>query len=151
MKVINLIILITIYHNIQSGKVNEKYHLSSQIIEEIKDLNSNITDLYEHLNDFKNNSLKDIDKNNFYDSIDQSLFNIKRFHTSLDQKIKKFEENLNIDSINKKNNKNLKKNPQKINIYNILSLIMLALLAGGLIGILAILYYSFRYEEKYDL
>jgi hypothetical protein len=112
-------------------------------------LKHNVTNLYEGLLTLKNttrllNTTKDENLKKLVNNIDNSINNITAFITN--KKLK------DLDQTDKP--MNLKKKQKDIanmlNFYNSLSLIMLSLLAGGLVGIIFILFFSFRCEDKQD-
>jgi hypothetical protein len=102
----------------------------------MKSLNNNVTILYDDLSKSLNNTI--------------SLSLLKEFHTNLNLKIKMFEDKVSHKDIMKQ--KNLKKrkpvDDNRFNFYNSISLIMLGLLAGGLVGVVFILYFSFKNQDK---
>ena len=73
------------------------------------------------------------------------------YNNDLDKKMKYFnsflKENANF---NNESNTKFKKTSFKhsLNFYNSLSLLMLVLIGGGLVGIIFILCYTFRFEDK---
>ncbi len=95
-------------------------------------------------------------------SIDSSITNLRKFHSTLEKKIKLFEmqhsKDSNVKNINnlstpsthsklkKKKTHKEKEDENTFMFYNSLSLIMLSMLAGGLVGVVFILYFSFKKE-----
>jgi hypothetical protein len=145
---------------ILTKSVNNNKNLSSKLLDDIKDLKVNMTGLFEDLSILKNTTYtiyqnktelqEDENVKTLVQNIDDSIVSLKNFHSSLDKKIKDFEENLKHPNTFKKNLRKKKKDDEALNFYNSLSLIMLSLLAGGLVGVIFILYFSFRSEDKQD-
>jgi hypothetical protein len=75
--------------------------------------------------------------------IDKSVNLLDRFSDNVENKIEILEENINF----KKLKKHAKNFDNSLEFYNSLSLIMLFFLSGGLIGVLFILYYSFKNSD----
>lgn len=71
--------------------------------------------------------------------VDKSLSSIKKYQMDIHRKIKKIE-----DTPSKQN----EKYDNTLLFYNSLSLVMLSMLAGGLVGVVFILYFSFKNEDK---
>jgi sugar-specific transcriptional regulator TrmB len=132
--------------------------LSKKLINDIKDLKLNMTSLSDDLAVLKNTTSTlsnktelNADENikSLAQGLDESILSLKNFHLALDKKIKEFQDN--VKHPNK--NKNLKKKRKEddtaaLNFYNSLSLIMLSLLVGGLVGVIFILYFSFKSDDK---
>jgi hypothetical protein len=146
-------VLLVLYK--KSSFINGKTtHTNKGILADIKNLKLNMTGVYEDISIIKNTTYK-ISHNNtanvevkaLVNNIDDSIANIRHFHNTLDKKLKAFEDELKSDMRNK-NLKKRKADDNTINFYNSLSLIMLSLLAGGLVGIVFILFFSFRCDEK---
>lgn len=77
------------------------------------------------------------------DQANRSIINIQNYHQTFISEFEEFEELLK-----KKNLKKVKSTYQKnVLIYNSISLLMLCLLSGGLVGVIFILYYSFKSKE----
>ena len=96
-----------------------------------------------------NNSSSNI---KFNSSLISTISNIKNLQRSLEDKIRLFEksakeEKFLYSGLSSKIKKKKKENENALMFYNSLSLIMLAMLAGGLVGVIFILYFSFRKEE----
>lgn len=94
--------------------------------------------------------------------IAKTINNLRNYHDSLEEHIKNFEGNTlhtqNIQMI-EPNTQNLtqneiykikqhRKTENKFMFYNSLSLIMLSMIAGGLVGIVFVLYFSFKKDEN---
>jgi hypothetical protein len=134
----------------KSLNINQNKDLSINILSDMKTLNLNITNLYSNLSNYLNNTKKmNNDTQYLSENIDYSLASLEEFHTYLDNKIKIFENKASHNNIIKQ--KNLKKRKtlenNRFNFYNSISLIMLGLLAGGLVGVVFILYFSFKTQE----
>jgi hypothetical protein len=91
------------------------------------------------------------------DTLESTISNLRRYQTSLENKIKSFEkskkETLQLPvtslarNIKKKRHHREKEDDNSLVFYNTLSLVMLSMLAGGLVGVLFILYFSFKKEN----
>lgn len=89
------------------------------------------------------------------DTLESTISNLRKYQSSLENKIKSFEkskkETLQITSlarnIKKKRHHKEKEDDNSLVFYNTLSLVMLSMLAGGLVGVLFILYFSFKKEN----
>ena len=80
--------------------------------------------------------------------LDKSAAIISAFGSHIGNKIKRLEKGV---PKNGKSKRKAKHYDNSLTFYNSLSLIMLSLLAGGLVGVIFILYYSFKSSDKQDL
>lgn len=141
--------------NLKTG-INKKFLIKNKN-QTISLTNSNIFEktpsLYDEIKSSKTRDVKTEPE-----TLEASINNLRNFHLSLEEKIKKFEQNkkeeIPLAQILKRNSDQSELNKKKYNkdlnddntfmFYNSLSLIMLSMLAGGLLGVMFILYFSFK-------
>lgn len=144
-----------------------------ELVRDIKTLEANITNLYNDISKLKNSTMNHTNSDKLQNNsinttntrenncnrtileevsqkLDDSLTNLRGFHSTLERKIKLFENNHRLEASD--NGSRIKKksiqDDNSIVLYNSLSLLMLSMLAAGLVGVAFILYFSFKDEEQ---
>ena len=103
-----------------------------------------------------NNTLNhsDLNMNNLHRLILKTTNNINSYEKAIDSNIKNITEFIkDAQQISKHMKKKSKRNfvDNSLMFYNSLSLVMLSMLAGGLVGVVFILYFSFKKEDKHNI